>query len=233
MDRNNFEASIGKAWSKAERLNLTETFSNGGSLVVDEEFRNLILRTDSKYEDVFLFGLTRSHYNFLLADHSFFQFTWNAINDVRYAFYPNPYVGAGTQKLVRYKKTSELLAAEFISYEDFLRLLDDERGQGRVPVLRYENAPGQYKALVHPCSHLHIGMHGEDRWAVRRLLSPLAFTMIVLRNYYGAEWGALGGQNPATGMNVLDEELIQERQRCALLDEEFFTPLEGSAFHIA
>jgi len=232
MDRHEFEASISKAWSKVEMLAVAETFSNGGSLDVDEKFRNLVLRMDSKYEDIFLYGLTNSHYNFLLTDHSFFQFTWNAADDVRYAFYPNPFIGGGAQRLVRYKKNRELLISDFISYEEFLRLLDDERGQGRVPVIRYENAPKQYKMLVHPCSHLHIGLHGEDRWAVRRLLNPLAFTMIVLRNYYGDDWKHYGAENPKTGLNVLDEELIQVRKECPLLTESYFSELENSAFHI-
>lgn len=233
MNRPQFQTSVCNAWDKVMHIEYGETFSNGGSLDVDEESRDLVLNDETKYEDIFLFGLKKSHYNFLLSDHSYFQFTWNAEDDVRYAFYPNPYIGASAQHLIKYKGRQELFAAELVSYEDYLQLISDSRGQGRIPVLRYENAPSQYKALIHPCSHFHIGLHGEDRWAVRRLLSPLAFTMIVLRNYYSLNWQKHGEQNIETGLNVLDEQFIAERQQCRILEDFYFSDAETRAFYIA
>lgn len=163
MDRSAFERSLALAWASVAKLGLGETFSNGGSLAIDVAFRDLILDPSTPYEDMFLYGLRNSYYNFQLNDHSFFQFTWNGDDNVRYAFYPNPFLGPGAAELLSYKKRLELLRADFIDYEEFLNLLGEARGQGRIPVLRYENAPAQYKEIIHPCSHLHIGLHGDDR----------------------------------------------------------------------
>lgn len=231
MDRQTFERGVAAAWGAAQKLNLGETFSNGGTLAVNPEFRDLILDHDTNYEDIFLFGLRNSYYNFLLSDHSFFQFSWFKDSDVRFAYYPNPYLGSQANQLLMYKRRLELFQAEFISYEEFLQLLGEAAGMGRVPVIRYENSPDQYRELEHPCSHFHIGLHGDDRWAVRRLLSPHMFALLVLRNYYGSTWRASElddeGRFPR-----LDGEMRQARAQSALLETRHFTDTEENMFHM-
>jgi len=231
MDRSRFESSISSAWAAAQALKLGETFSNGGSLPVNVDFRDLILNPTTPYEEIFLFALRNSNYNFLLSDHSFFQFTWTAEDDVRYAYYPNPYLGPDASQLMQYKSRLELFAAEMISYDDFLNLLGDTIGQGRIPVIRYENAPCQYKELLHPCSHFHIGLHGDDRWAVRRIITPQAFTLIILKNYYGTLWRASKADDEGK-FTALDHELRRARDQSAILDQDYFSKNEETAFHL-
>jgi hypothetical protein len=231
MDRQTFEKGIAGAWRGVQTLQLGETFSNGGSLVVNAAFRDLILNPDTSYEEIFLYGLRNSYYNFLLSDHSFFQFTWFKDNDIRYAYYPNPYLGSDVNNLLSYKKRLELFQSEFISYEEFLQILGDAVGIGRIPVIRYENAPDQYKEMAHPCSHLHIGLHGDDRWSVRRVLTPNAFVLLVLRNYYGTTWRA-SEMDEAGRFTKLDGELRQARAQSALLPPEQFTGPEEGMFHV-
>jgi hypothetical protein len=231
MNRQQFERGIAASWSAVQVLELGETYSNGGSLNIQPEFRNLVLDPESSYEDMFLYALQNSCYNFLLSDHSFFQFNWFANDDVRYAYYPNPYLGANATHLLRYKRRVELFENQFIDYEDFLQLLGEAIGRGRVPVVRYENAPGQYKELNHPCSHLHIGLHGDDRWPVRRLLTPDAFCLIMLRNYHGEAWR--GSELDADGrFTKLDLELSKARNDSKLLAPDFFTAVEERTFHL-
>lgn len=231
MDRNGFHQGIAAAWAALQSVQLGETFSNGGSLEVRTDFRDLILDPDVAYEDIFLFALKNSYYNFSLSDHSFFQFSWFADDDVRYAYYPNPYLGSNASQLIRYKKNLELFQNEFISYEEFLQLLGDAIGRGRIPVIRYENSPGQYKEIRHPCSHLHIGLHGDDRWAVRRLLTPHAFGLIILKNYFGGLWrdSELDDQGRFT---KLDGELSRARNQSRLISPEFFSVTEEQTFHL-
>lgn len=233
MDRASLEKSIATAWASVQLLDLGETFSNGGSLEVASEFRDLILDPNSPYEDIFLHGLRQSHYNFLLSDHSYFQFTWNNLNDVRYAYYPNPYLGSDAALLLSYKKKLELLQCDMITYEEFLQLLGEAKGNGRKPVIRYENAPRQYKEAVHPCSHLHIGLHGDDRWAVRRLLSPSAFTLLILKNYYGDQWRLSEKLEGNEHFTQLDEQLVLARGQSRLIEDDFFSAREGSLFHFS
>jgi hypothetical protein len=230
MDRRTFESGISLAWNAVQTLNLGETFSNGGALEVDTGFRNLILSSDTAYEDIFLYGLKNSNYNFLLSDHSFFQFSWFKENDIRFAYYPNPYLGSDANNLLTYKKRLELFQSELVDYEEFLQLLGDAVGMGRIPVIRYENAPDQYKEMLHPCSHLHIGLHGDDRWPVRRILTPHAFTLIILRNYYGTIWRE--SEVDETGKFLkLDAELRKARATSSILPTEQFSAPEEGIFH--
>lgn len=231
MDRQQFERGISAAWASVQSLEIGETYSNGGSLDVQSGFRDLILDPDTSYEDIFLYALRNSYYNFLLSDHSFFQFTWFSNDDVRYAYYPNPYLGSTAAQLILYKKRLELLDNDFISYEDFLQLLGDATGRGRIPVIRYENSPNQYKEINHPCSHLHIGLHGDDRWPVRRLLTPNAFSLIILKNYYGPSWRAseLDDEGRFTKMDL---ELSRARNQSSMIEPLYFTASEEQTFHL-
>lgn len=57
--------------------------------------------------------------------------------------------------------------------------------------LRYDYAPGAYQAGLHPLGHIHIGISNPIRVAVRRTLTPLAFSLFVMRQMYPACWEKL------------------------------------------
>jgi len=113
--------------------------------------------------------------------------------------------------------------------EEFGHLLNGMSCRGKIPVFRYENAPGQYVPLSHPCSHMHIGLHGENRWAMRRQLTPLAFSMLIAKHYYPVEW-ALGVEEGAIdGRNEHEVALVNERKNCRIVAQ--FSAEEELAFH--
>lgn len=66
--------------------------------------------------------------------------------------------------------------------------LDGEPSQPEVDgaglSLRYEYAEDEYRRLVHPCAHLHVGWRREGRIPVRRIWTPELFTAFVLRNIF-------------------------------------------------
>ena len=96
-------------------------------------------------------GLRLSHYNFLLSDYSFFQFSWSVVDNVRYAYYPNPFIPYGEQDgISRLKRLRELLQAEMITYEEYLSILRDAKADPRAPLFRYENAPDQICEVGNP-----------------------------------------------------------------------------------
>ncbi|MNP42916.1 hypothetical protein D3C76_1367090 [compost metagenome] len=94
MNRDAVRSGISKVWQIAEELGISEIFSNPSPLPVNVEFRDLILSNSSTYIEVYNKALALSHYNILLADYSFFQFSIDGDDNVRYAFYPNPYASS-------------------------------------------------------------------------------------------------------------------------------------------
>lgn len=173
MNRRDVENSIHRSWTFLEKLDLAASFSCPGVLPVNEDFRDLALAAETKYTTLYMHGLQNSHYNILLADYSYFQFSWDKDEDVRYAYYSNPFIATG-HSVDKFKRLNELLSAQMITIEEYHSLLNDVQPEIRVPLIRYENSPAQYVALKHPCSHLHIGFHSENRWAVRRIISAIA-----------------------------------------------------------
>ena len=231
MDRRDVQNGIMRAWSAVEYLALGETISNPSPLSVNEEFRNVILDGRSTYFDIFMCGLRLSHYNFLLSDYSFFQFSWSVVDNVRYAYYPNPFIPYGEQDgISRLKRLRELLQAEMITYEEYLSILRDAKADPRAPLFRYENAPDQHKGLTHPCSHFHIGNSPEGRWAINRVLTPLAFTLLIFKYFYTGAWSEIGADEAAEYGNALEAQLISEKANCRIIGDALFLPEEGRSF---
>jgi hypothetical protein len=226
MERRDVQNGIHRSWEMVYRLDLGETFSNGASLGVNEEFRDLVLADESSYLRIYLAGINLSHYNFLLIDYSYFQFSWSSPDRVRYAYYPNPFEGNAAD----FKRRRELVESGLITQDEYLSILHDARLDPRVPLLRYEYAPDQHKGLHHPCSHFHIGHHGDNRWALNRLLTPLAFTLLILKLYYGSVWRDLGLDEADECGNSFEAKLIEEKRNCRLIGDALFSAIEARSF---
>ncbi|MCD5975966.1 DUF2290 domain-containing protein [Pseudomonas quasicaspiana] len=230
MNKDSVRSGIGQVWLVAEKLGIAEVYSNPIPLAVNEEFRNLILSGSASYIDVYNKALGLSHYNILLSDYSFFQFGIEGEDNVRYAFYPNPYSSSENEYVEWFRSRQEMVQAGFLTHEEFLSLLSDKVGIGAVPLLRYENAPAQRTKFHHPCSHFHIGFHSENRWPVRRVLTPEAFALLVFKFYYGAQWRAIGDDEDLDVQNSFDRVLISEKARCYMVSDMLFEAEEERAF---
>jgi hypothetical protein len=227
MNRADFITSIRRSWDLVIRTDLGLSFSVPVPLPVNPEFRDLLYESGSAYEDVYVLALRRSHYNFILSDFSFFQFSFfESDRSTRMAFFPNPF-----QLLDFSPEELEILVSEgAISYEDYASLSGEARILHRAPPIRYEYAPGQYREIIHPSSHFHIGHHSENRWSIERMLTPLAFTMWIIKQYYSTEWAMFADAGDKL-LNKLNTELEAERQKCPPLPQELFSDRERSLFY--
>ncbi|MCF1440603.1 DUF2290 domain-containing protein [Ralstonia nicotianae] len=230
MDRSDVVRGINRTWEVSELLDVAEVFGNAGPLPVNDEFRDLLFSADTSYMDVYLAGLSMSHYNVLLSDYSYFQFSWEREGYVRYAFYPNPFVSGKEEDLISFKRRRELVVAELITHEEYLSLIADGSLSSGVPMFRYENAPDQRKKFRHPCSHFHIGFHSENRWPLKRILTPLAFSLLVFKAYYGLPWKMRGDDDEEDVSNVFERMLIDERANCRLVSNVLFEEIEERTF---
>lgn len=228
MTRNDVQHGIHQSWQFLEKIDLSETLSKVDPLQVDEEIRRLS-SSPAKYDEIYMKCLEKSFFNISLNDFSFFQFGWSSENEVRYAYYPNPFLAA-EDRYAQMRSYREMVQADMMPYEDYLSLLrGKESPELRVPLIRYENSPEQRKGLSHPCSHLHIGHHGDNRWPLSRILTPLAFTMWVTKQYHGERWRSLADESHAFG-NPLEADLIAARTDCRVIGSDLFDSAERRSF---
>ncbi|MDV3436122.1 DUF2290 domain-containing protein [Stenotrophomonas sp. C2852] len=228
MDRRAVVEGIYASWRFFEGSLMAESFASPDPLSVDLEFREMIMSDCATHESLYSYCLRKSYFNILLYDHSFFQFGWSSYDNVRFAYYPNPYVSSN-QALGKFRKYKGMLEGGLLQDEDFGQLVSALTYRGSVPIFRYENAPDQYVPLTHPCSHMHIGVHGENRWALRRQLTPLAFSMLIAKHYYPVEWGLGVKVGAMNGENSYEADLVNERKKCRIVSQ--FSPEEELAFH--
>jgi hypothetical protein len=212
-------------------IGLGESFSTPVPLEVNEDFRKAATNVDVGYTGLYEMGLEKSHYNFVLNDLAFFQFSIAQENHVRYAYYPNPFISGNVKSQEKLRQWREMEAAELLDREEVNALIASLTTSTTIPLIRYENAPSQYKMFDHPCSHFHIGLHSENRWAVSRLLTPFAFTLWIVKQYYRNNWRTNSDVMHEHG-NPFETSLIDERSECRVLGQELFSQSEATSIHL-
>lgn len=231
MDGRSVQRSISKAWTVVYGLELGAAFANATSLRVSDEFRDLSLYEQSRYEDIYQKGIELAHYNFMLTDYSYFQFSWFGKENVRYAFYPNPFASA-VAGLGSIERLRELEEAGWLTHEEYLAILSERHVANRDPMIRYEHAAGEYRAFHHPCAHLHVGHPPRGRWCVARALTPYAFTMLILKHQYPRQWQSCGASEADATGNRWETALLQERALLPEIGPDLLTALEKQTFRL-
>lgn len=145
-------------------------------------------------------------YDFQLVDQSILSFQGSdAHNDVRYVWLESP---KSIEPIFEFARIylAELLGIDSLSQEQIDALMD-EYGEDitlayeahvaesplkqHVTPLRYELHHSGYREGYHPLSHLHVGQNENIRLGCLHVLTPMAFTMFVLRHVYCEHWRAL------------------------------------------
>jgi hypothetical protein len=149
---------------------------------------------------------------------------------VRYAYFPNPFQPRGANWGL---SEAARAAEEGMTHDEYLELLQGFSPEVRIPLIRYENAPDQYRSLAHPTSHLHIGHHDDNRWPLNRVLTPLAFTLLMVKHYYGDVWRLRGLDEGDPCGNRLETALINEKMNCRIVENALFSNNESRSFFLA
>ncbi len=224
-----FRRSIVTAFSRLEELGITDwsKFPNQRNLGTNTEFRSIALRGDSRYEEIYKCGLRLSHYNFMLEDYSFFQFSKdNNTPQYRYSFYANPYEIPST--VLEFSAQAQLEEEELETSEIYMQELDEALVTNITPPIRYDYDLNSYFPLRHPAGHLHIGIFQGSRLPVRRLLTPECFALFVVKHFYASEWAKFdeAPKGKDAFFNPFDEHLANSKNGCVLVDDDFFSDLE-------
>lgn len=77
--------------------------------------------------------------------------------------------------------------------EEYEQIFETSAYRANVTPIRYDIDMHGYLSGSHPLGHLHIGLGNSIRLGVRRVLSPVAFSLFVMRQMYPESWKRLLG----------------------------------------
>lgn len=230
-----FNQNISKCIKFLDDRDLLFQASCSTSLSASPEFKKMARRSIS-YKELYDTGTKCQDFNVMMTDKSFFQFTrtkvFNKITkaeefDLRLVYYPNPY------KFVEYQENKleieKMYENEEITLEEYQQFLSEEFFTSDIPLIRYDLSKNQYCENYHPTAHFHIGFHAENRWPVRRELTPMAFMLKILMHYYTKWWKDLGDNGIEE--NTLTALYREEITRCPLIETTYFSRLEEGRLH--
>ena len=231
MDRDQLRQGVAKVWLYAKCIGIGDIFACPTSLRASSSFKEVALNASAHYEEVYLTGLQGAEYNILLADYSYFQFTLDSVGEARYGFYPNPFIGASREAMHELSTLRAMVDAGGMDVDEYLQAVSEVRVARHPPLVRYENAPSQYRKLSHPCSHIHFGHHGENRWPVKRILTPQAFGLAIFKQFYGDFWLAEKTVRVQDRDITMEEIFALAKSDCRILGEELFSREEDRQLH--
>lgn len=230
MKRDDFEKSIREAFSLLVKIELS-SWDRQISLRCLEphpEFRRVAYSAETSYQDVFKAGLRYRAYNFVLHEFSYFQFWHDSKHEarvLRYAYYTNPFDIAAADQSV-----SQWCAAESIINCDDLyqQVLDDSHVVIGKPPIRYDLDLDGHRESIHPCAHLTVGAHMNNRWPVARVLTPKLFVLFICKHYYPDFWTKMDRKTKSTEgfTNTFDQTLADEKRASLSLGKVKFTQKE-------
>lgn len=238
MEIENFNRSIKSASKFFEDLGLLDYSIYLQSIPRSAEFNKTAL-TEKSYTTIYEAGLSLSHFNFVLKDYSYFQFSHKSPVEWALAFYPNPRVTGNPQALSDLMELRHALEAGEISDEDYASLAHEFPAEASVPRVRFEYSKQQHKPVKHPFAHFHIGMAGDDRWCSARKISPTTFSMLMTRMYFPDAWWERSRFRlepneqvlPENIENCVDRKLIASLRADGVSQE--FSDDERMGFHFA
>ncbi len=233
MNRAELISQIRNVWDYSKVLGIEGVFSGPVPLEASDEFKQIAVDPNVTYEELYLAGLRGSQYNILLKDYSFLQFGAGGLDGVRFAYYPNPFFGADPDAISELNEMQEYVNEGIIDFDDFLHRVSEIRKSQHPPLVRYDYAIDQYVDLTHPCSHLHLGFHGENRLPVRRYLTAQAFSLLVFRLFYLEYWSAAGTIKRGNENFTMDQMIENARAESRMLYDNEFSAAEGRRFYLA
>lgn len=225
-----FNREILAAWNVTKRLGLQRSVATLSSTNVDTEHRRVALSSGSTYEEIYKSASSRSCYNFMLADYAIFQFSWASSTDWRLGYLPNPWLSGAPSALLELEALERHVENGDLRHDEADDLLEALPYNGAIPPIRFEYSRQQYRELVHPSAHFHIGRHTENRWPSGIILGPRVFTLLILRLYYASQWSVCSRVFGSEVDACLDEEM--QRLVDASRMSPDFTALERRGLHL-
>jgi hypothetical protein len=126
-------------------------------------------------------------YDFVLRDFSMLQFS-RTENELRYAYYDSPLLIIPYEDFVTQELGEDVELVGEMFREEYEQAIESSPAKESVTPFRYDYDPAAYRQCVHPASHLHIGASNNIRIGTKKILRPLSFVLLVMRQCYPHEW---------------------------------------------
>lgn len=104
------------------------------------------------------------------------------------------------------------------SKRDFSDYFETGIPKAHVTPVRYDFSPTLYDEGRHPASHLHIGHHNDMRVGTKKVLRPLSFFCLILRQMYPVTWSEF------CEMNGCDNVAKNVRENLDDVDAAYWNP---------
>lgn len=196
MNRGSFHTQIDTAWKIVRTLKLDRHRNYYPSY--PENSASIFRRMS--YVDIWKECLKNQYYDFQLNDNSLIQFRAICYNPplVTYSFYECPYHCLSYADFLNEKGLDIVeVGSNFIpQYEEYLLNCDLKEA---VTPIRYDFYPNHYQEGIHPASHVHFGHINNVRVATKKILKPVSFLLLVIRQYYPNDWIILLSNQNARG----------------------------------
>ncbi len=188
MNEGLFRSQINTGWEILKKLGLgadivysPKTFSKPASF-----FRNLT------YLETWIECYQNQYYNFQLTDNSLIQFSADSFRPLalRYTYYECPYQALlYSEFLIQNGFDPREVGDELLDdYETYLSTLDTKE---TFTPIRYDFSPSQYQEGHHPASHIHFGHKSHIRIGTKKVLRPISFLLLIIRQCYPDHWRRL------------------------------------------
>lgn len=196
MNRGSFRSQLDTSWFILRTLKLDDHRNYNPNYPKNpaNQFKNL------SYIDIWKECIKNQYYDMQLNDNSIIQFIIFSFNPMilSYSFYECPY------KCLSFEDFSKQHYADLMEekvglrqiYEDYLIACDLKEF---ITPLRYDFYPENYQEGIHPASHIHFGHLSEIRIATKKILKPVSFLLIIIRQYYPSYWIKLLKNTNASG----------------------------------
>ena len=134
------------------------------------------------------------YYNFLLSDNSLIQFRAESYNPLKLSYYyiECPYVSPYFIEYIE-ELGYEIGTAKFnedresLIVEHNINTLYQDIKYTITPI-RYDYDESVFNENIHPISHIHFGYQSDIRIGTQKILYPISFSLLILRQCYSSEW---------------------------------------------
>ncbi|ALL05961.1 hypothetical protein AQ505_10930 [Pedobacter sp. PACM 27299] len=223
MSEMNFSNSVKEVQSFLKEIGL---FKEQGVKVINRddvsgEFKNASQKAD--YFNLYKVALRNFDYDILLKDDSIFQFSYkfngSSPPDIRFAFFQNPrqyksyddFLEILTEKGLIEKEGNESISD--LLEEEYQQFLTEQNINESSTSIRFDVDATAYKPLIHSTAHFHIGHKNNVRIPCKIILSPLKFSIFIIKHVYYTVWKTKIGE--PTG--ILATSLSNSKSTCLKL----------------
>lgn len=139
------------------------------------------------YLDQWRVAVEKKWFHVKLEDHSILVFN-NTTDEPSYHFLHSPLDVESFRSflLKRNLHYTQRNKAQYI--DEYALALETAPLKNHITPIRFDIDKNAYKPGSHPFAHMHIGLDNSIRIALRRKVSPLAFSLFVMRHMYPESW---------------------------------------------